>query len=991
MLPRSGGSRAPPAKEPLVRVRRTLRPGTAWVAAAALIVAPLVVAPLVSAAEPGVHDAPTAQAEPAASATAEAAQPAVAARQAAAASPATQETASEAPAADEAANAAQPATQETTPSKRSAETSAAAVAPASATSDASIAPAAEPSSSPAAAPASSTSGAQRAAAPASAAAKSEAPTSEAAADAVITPLASSTQGTVTVRVLLDRNGQATEAASGYAGATVQLVAKTRSRNSVWNFWGSWSASTVQATCVSTSTGLCSLDVTPATSLFGYGDVSVRLVSTGTGATPLSQVGTGSTGSSLTRVDTINLNADEMPAANKTKKAEDITSDSTDTRRAVFSVVRNNPALSGKCGLKLGLLMDVSGSIASSTNGVANLKSAAKAFVTALQGTPSQILIRNFAEKSPAVTSAEVGTLTSVATQSGVTTLNSAIDTLTNNNVTGGTNWDAGLYRMRNAGLDAVVIVTDGVPTFRMNNNSASGPGDYATADVVQHANWSANAIKAGSQSIIAVGVGSDFSNQGADLNLKLLASGQVYKASDLSALKTTLTGLAQQNCKGTVNIVKRVTASGTATEAASTPGAGFTFKQNDANTKTTDANGAVSFDVTSSATQKFTEVAQADYEIVSQGGKPAVCTADGASVAVSAVTGDANSFTVAGSTTKTITCVVYNKPKPKDTSLTIKHEWVDEDGAALSDAEVGQVIGAPTDGAPSLKVNTGTTWSTAPAYLATVTTTTSGGSTKLQAGDSVTVGVRTAPGAVKNGLTCSVSLDSVRRGSDTASGALTATLAETAAGNVFVVTHRLSCESTLTLNKELQAVQGDTTAPSAWKLRADGAIFDAGQATVVTAGRGYELTESGGPAAVKGKAWEQTSLTCDKPGALSGSTVTVSRGQNVKCTFINASLQIKVSKRAWLGDTIPSSLISELPSGAAVADGSTITWLFTITNTGYLDYRVSSVSDDYVTSTITCSPNPAGGFKPFGSMSSLERTIASGSSLYCKATGPLTF
>ncbi|MDR2257099.1 MAG: VWA domain-containing protein [Arthrobacter sp.] len=969
-----------------------MRPGTAWAAAAALIVAPLVVAPIVSAAEPGTDDAPAAVAAAAPSAQEQAAPVAADEAQPAAAAPAP--AAQEAPAANEPAEASQPATQEAPATREAPASDTAAVAPASPASDEPSTPAAESSSSSAAAPASAKAGAQRAAAPASEAAPNEEAASEpVAAAAAITPLAAGDRGAVTVRVLLDRNGSSTEAATGYAGATVELVAKTRSRASThwYDFWSNWSASSVRATCVSTSTGLCSLDVAPVTDLFQYSEVSVNLVSTGAGVTPLSQVGTGSSGGSLTTVDVINLDGDKMPKANKTAKAEDITSDSTNNRRAVFSVVRNNPSLSGKCGLKLGLLMDVSGSIADSTDGVKNLKNAAKAFVSALQGTPSQVLVRNFADGSPAVESAEVGTLTSVATQGGVTTLNNAVDQLNNSNVTGATNWDAGLYRMRNAGLDAVVIVTDGVPTYRMRGNSTSGPGNSATADVVQHANWSANAVKAGSQSIIAVGVGSDFAKQGADLNLKLLAAGQVYKASDLGALKSTLTSLAQQNCKGTVNIVKRVTASGTTTEAASTPGVGFTFKQNDAEAKATDNNGAVSFDVTSSAAQKFTEVAQPDYEIVPQNGKPASCTADGASVTVNAVAGDANSFTVAGSTTKTITCVVYNKPKPKDTSLTIKHAWVDEDGDPLSDAEVGQVIAAPTDGAPSLKVNAGSTWNNAPAYLATVTTTTSGGSTKLQAGDSVTVGVRTGPGAVKNGLSCTASLVSVSRGSDTASSALTATLAETAAGNVFVVTHRLACESTLTLNKQVREMSGDGTSPTAWTLHADGAVFEQGEATKVVAGRGYELTESGGPAKVKGKAWEQTALTCDKAGALNGSTVTVSRGQRVTCTFVNASLQIEVSKRAWLGTAIPGALTGELPSGSAVADGSTISWLFTIKNTGYLDYRVSSVSDDYITSQISCAPSVTGTFKPFGSLTQAERTIASGSSMYCKATGTLAF
>ncbi|RII43416.1 VWA domain-containing protein [Galactobacter valiniphilus] len=955
-----------------------MRPGTAWAAAAALIVAPLVVAPIVSAAAPGTDDAPAAVAAAAPAAQEQAAPVVADEAQPAAAAPAP--AAQEAPAADEPAEASQPATQEAPATREAPASDTAAVAPASPASDEPSTPAAESSSSSAAAPASSKAGAQRAAAPASEAAPNEEAASEpVAAAAAITPLAAGDRGTVTVRVLLDRNGSSTEAATGYAGATVELVAKTRSRAYWYDFWSNWSASSVRATCVSTSTGLCSLDVAPVTYLFQYSEVSVNLVSTGAGVTRLSQVGTGSSGGSLTTVDVINLDGDKMPKANKTAKAEDITSDSTNNPRAVFSVVRNNPSLSGKCGLKLGLLMDVSGSIADSTDGVKNLKNAAKAFVSALQGTPSQVLIRNFADSSPAVESAEVGTLTSVATQGGVTTLNNAIDQLNNSNVTGATNWDAGLYRMRNAGLDAVVIVTDGVPTYRMRGNSTSGPGNSATADVVQHANWSANAVKAGPQSIIAVGVGSDFAKLGADLNLKLLAAGQVYKASDLGALKSTLTSLAQQNCKGTVNIVKRVTASGTTTEAASTPGVGFTFKQNDAGAKATDNNGAVSFDVTSSAAQKFTEVAQPDYEIVPQNGKPASCTADGASVTVNAVAGDANSFTVAGSTTKTITCVVYNKPKPKDTSLTIKHAWVDENGAAIPAADLSDIVA--NDGNPALKVNTGT--AAAATYGATVST---WSGSALKAGDTATVTVGTAP-SLKSAYTGSCTVQSV---AVTPSGATA--LVAAAADNAFLVTHTLKCTTQLTLIKQVETTTDVPAAATLWDLTVTGkGTGKTGTSYPVTPGVAYGISESGGPSNLAANTnFELTNVVCSNGSYDAGTQkVTVSRGKSANCTFTNSLLRLEVTKTAYAGTPDPLSNGTELASGSPIFTGQ-YTWLFTIKNTGKAPIKLTSVSDPQLGNVaVTCSTNKSAALATWGAFSG-NSVLPTGGTYYCKATGAVT-
>ncbi len=952
-----------------MRVRRTLRPGTAWAAAAALIVAPLVVAPIVSAAEPGTDEAnSSAPATVAASSTA-------AAAPAAEADPATAAASSEAPA------AAAPSTQ------------AAASSPAS--SAPTTAAAASSSAAPASSAAASSSAATQAAGKSAAAAPAAQSLESGSSDTGVSLLAAAAPGTLEATVVADRTNTGaarpvTGQASGVAGASLTLQVQTQTRTSSNGTWGNTSAWTDLSTCTSAASGLCSLDV-PAIdnpNLKRYSSARINFTDGGPAGSALISVGTGNNGSSTTSIQYLTLTATALPTSGQTKQVSAIASGLSTGQQPVFTVVRTNPALIGQCGLKVGLLIDQSKSIADATNGVANLKAAANAFVDALTGTPSQILIRNFADSSPNHTASEAG-LTSTATATDAQPLKSAIAAMQMGTFT---NWDAGLWRMKGLGLDAVVVVTDGVPTANMNGTTNPNTGGYnSTVGTVQHAIWSANAVKADGATVIAVGAGDSFSNTGALTNLKAIASsGQHYVASDLAALKTTLKNLAEKSCQGTVNVVKRVMNDGatTTTEANSTAGVGFNFKMGAGAYQATNVTGGTSFAITSNGSQTFTEEQRSDFDIVAQGGMPAICkTSGGASVAVTKVSD--YSWSIPTSTTSTITCTVYNKAKPKEASLTINHAWVDENNSPLTDAEVAAVLNTPVNGAPSLKVNSGTAWTNAPAYGDSVTTTTSGGSTKLVEGDNVTVAVRTVPGTVKSGYTCSTSLVSVAKGSSTNPASLTSALV--AGSNAFTITHKLVCTTQLTLKKVVVGAPGDTTLASAWTLRSNGTAFTQGTAKAVEPGVANELTETGGPTAVANKAWEQTSLVCDVAGTLNGNTVKVPRGKSVTCTFTNSSLQIEVSKRAWLGNTIPSGLGGELPSGSAVADGASISWLFTVKNTGALDYRVSGISDNYVSTPITCAQSLTGTFKSFASLTQSERTITSGSSLYCKASGTLAF
>ncbi|HEY1180477.1 MAG TPA: hypothetical protein VGF17_30340, partial [Phytomonospora sp.] len=106
------------------------------------------------------------------------------------------------------------------------------------------------------------------------------------------------------------------------------------------------------------------------------------------------------------------------------------------RGSVMADIRDNPSLPDRCGLKIALLMDVSGSIAPFLDTV---KDAADGFVDALTGTPSSIALYSFS-----TTAAQNLGATSVSDASGADTVKDAIDGLS---AGGGTNWDAGLFQI----------------------------------------------------------------------------------------------------------------------------------------------------------------------------------------------------------------------------------------------------------------------------------------------------------------------------------------------------------------------------------------------------------------------------------------------------------------------------------------------------------------------------------------------------------------
>ena len=165
----------------------------------------------------------------------------------------------------------------------------------------------------------------------------------------------------------------------------------------------------------------------------------------------------------------------------------------------------NPNLPPRCGINVMLVLDESGSIASS-NATESVRDATRAFLNALSGTGAAVSIIDFSS-----TAARPVPYTTV-TSSAITTVFEPY--LENGyNPSGWTNWEAAFQKVREANnatarRDLVVFVTDGDPTAR---NTASG--DPVTglvegeAEALRRAAEQADLVKAQNSHVFALGVG----------------------------------------------------------------------------------------------------------------------------------------------------------------------------------------------------------------------------------------------------------------------------------------------------------------------------------------------------------------------------------------------------------------------------------------------------------------------------------------------------
>ncbi|MDO5494917.1 MAG: SpaA isopeptide-forming pilin-related protein [bacterium] len=381
--------------------------------------------------------------------------------------------------------------------------------------------------------------------------------------------------------------------------------------------------------------------------------------------------------------------------------------------------RVNPALPAQCGLNVALLIDLSTSVGGN---ISYIRSAGSGLVRALEGTPSQVAVHTFSTRAPAsgANNANMG-LRSVATAAGAQAVVNKVNGLTIPSGTQYTNWDSGLWGLMGmaSDLDAVLMLTDGVPTRYGPNGDGAGTSRLIE---VENAIASANAIKAAGVPVIAVGVGSGVS--GAADNLINIsgprrggedALGDYYQV-NWDALADSLRALASQNCDGTVTLIKEVVPVGGGEPVvrsnwnftASAPGPTIRLDANPTDpfatsvTGTTNAGGAVAFlsdfSGTTAADRRMTvtEVLEG-YDLVQQGGFNARCTLDGQPVPVTNAGSAASpGFTVDPVDGRNIACVVRNQELDTTAQLRVDKVW----SIDLGDGQ-GPVVYDPND-APTL-------------------------------------------------------------------------------------------------------------------------------------------------------------------------------------------------------------------------------------------------------------------------------------------------
>ncbi|MCR2802229.1 SpaA isopeptide-forming pilin-related protein [Microbacterium sp. zg-Y818] len=561
----------------------------------------------------------------------------------------------------------------------------------------------------------------------------------------------------------------------------------------------------------------------------------------------------------------------------------------------------NPTLAQTCGLRVGLLVDLSNSLQSSQQ---DLRDAAAGFVDTLEGTPSSIGIWTFAGGAPAVGAANTTLpLTPVSTPAGAATVRAKANSLTVVNTGGweqGTNWDQGLWQVAGAStadtLDVLLVLTDGSPTYYSapgtgTGGAPSGPGNRTRFVEMENAVASANALKIErGTSVVGVGIGP--ASAGEEQNLQAISGptvGQDYFLVDgYEDLRAFLEERALGECAGTVNVTKLVIpAEGDISDAVPTPG--WTF---DATTEAegvtvdpasaqTNETGAVSFAANGiaaggTADVTVTETQQAGFELVQQDGANAACT-DNAGTAVPVTNAGELGFTTAALQGGIVTCTVYNRAPDPTVSLRVDKAWV-VDGVPYEDGT--QPVGnadLTLDGQPR---TFGTTY---PQYTV---------------GDTVVIGEEVS--GLPSGCTnvSSGAGDHVITADDP---------------NVVTVTNTVTCVTSLTLVKSI--ANGDATVED-FTLTAspiggtglDGPSGVSGTTASVTPGVRYLLAETGpatyvqtveeGATLIEGAtgSWD---CVVDGGGDYDGADggVTVSLGQEVTCTATNQTATIVLLKQ----------------------------------------------------------------------------------------------
>ena len=627
--------------------------------------------------------------------------------------------------------------------------------------------------------------------------------------------AASSSATLTVQKGGDRVSP--DAVSRLSGATFDFFAGTEGNPP-------GSGATPTASCVTGTIGRCSVDV-PERTGNGQGYWVVER-SAPSGWSVINNFDTGSVNATTTPT-VYNRYFTGKVRHGQTYTIPEVSSgnENRTARGSQWVDRRDNPPLPNKCGLNIGLLLDVSTSISPY---LSDVKAAANGFVDALTGTPSTIGLATFANDAQTVLPP-----TPVAATAGATSVKTAINGLTSG---GSTNWAAGLFEMTSAtpAFDVVLMLTDGSPTL-YGSAPPSGPGYFTRFREVEEGVFSANALKAEGTRVVAVGVGVGVS--GAANNLQAVSgpvSGSDYVQTDYAALAQQFRKIALASCSGTVSVVKlAIPPGGTAADALPVPGWTFTTATSGVTPASgvTSDSGAVNFavDLAGSTTRPVTlsETLQSGYTLEQQSGFNAACSANGQPITVT--NSGALGFTVNADASAIVTCTVLNRAPMPLAAVVVNKTWV-INGTRYDNPTQPVQFEAFLDLTGQEEANWGVTYS------------------GYRAGDSVTVGETLDEVLLPSGCTNTPSGDLGQH-----------TLV--AGVNTFEVTDTLTCLTTLQLVKLVENPYGEAAPASAWTLTAyqgttpvfsgtDGVSQNVTPATVYTLGEsivpGYTQTVAEG-------------------------------------------------------------------------------------------------------------------------------------------------
>ena len=226
----------------------------------------------------------------------------------------------------------------------------------------------------------------------------------------------------------------------------------------------------------------------------------------------------------------------------------------------------NPNLPPRCGINVMLVLDKSGSIASS-GATEAVRNATRAFLAALSGTGAKVSITDFSSTAK--------------WQVGYTTV--TLDTIAGvfepyledvYNPSGWTNWEDAFKTVHGANTqgtkaDLVVFVTDGDPTAR---NTPSGPETGLTegdVEALRPAAAEADRVKAQGSHVLALGVGAAVTKPTSARRLTAISGFNEYPGTEFGKADYTLVqnfadlaarlrAIAVELCKSSVIVTKKV-------------------------------------------------------------------------------------------------------------------------------------------------------------------------------------------------------------------------------------------------------------------------------------------------------------------------------------------------------------------------------------------------------------------------------------------------